>query len=154
MTPAEKLAQSRLAIVEYLARNERRHEDAGTETLEAFDAADGGASARRKRRPRGGGWFSRLMAGAHAWWDQHPAQIALELASPVLGKALRKHPFQVLGASAAAGALLVVTRPWRLFSLTTLGVAILKSSRLSAVVMSALTDGHGWHDAQGGREPQ
>ena len=56
--------------------------------------------------------------------------------------------------SAGVGALLVVTRPWRLVSLTTLVVAVVKSSQLSGVVMSALADAQGWHEQQQGREPE
>ena len=153
MTPAEKLALSRLAIVEYLARKERPTEDSRAEPEEVVGADDGPAK-RRKNRPRRGGWIGGVMSGAKAWWEQHPAQMALEIVSPVLGKTMRKHPFQVLAASTAVGALLVVTRPWRLISLTTLVVAFVKSSQLSGVVMSALTDAQGWQDAQRGRGPQ
>jgi hypothetical protein len=150
MTAAEKLARSRLAIVKYLARNEGRSDDSSVDPLEA----DGKPVEPRERRPRRSGWIGGLSSGAKAWWDQHPAQMALEMASPVLGRTMRKHPFQVLAASAAVGALVVVTRPWRLISLTTLVVAIVKSSQLSGVVMSALTDAQGWHEAQRGRGPQ
>ena len=42
----------------------------------------------------------------------------------------------------------------RLISLTTLVVAIVKSSQLSGVVMSALSDAQGWRSQQQGKEPQ
>jgi hypothetical protein len=79
--------------------------------------------------------------------------MAVEMATPALQSYLRKRPFQVLALSAGVGALLVVTRPWRLISLTTLVVAIVKSSQLSGVVMSALSDAQGWQEQQRGREP-
>jgi hypothetical protein len=52
----------------------------------------------------------------------------------------------VLGASALVGAALVVTRPWRVISVTTLLIAIVKSSQLTGVVMSALSDAQDWAD--------
>ncbi|GAC1602465.1 MAG: hypothetical protein NVS3B2_06130 [Ramlibacter sp.] len=156
MTPSEKLARSRLAIVEYLARNERRDDDPGADAMDAEPGAigDKAKAGRRERRPRRGGWIGGMASTARAWWEHHPAQMALEMASPVLSKAMRKRPFQILAVSAGIGALLVVTRPWRLVSLTTLVVAIVKSSQLSGVVMSALTDAQGWHAAQRGRGPE
>jgi hypothetical protein len=38
-----------------------------------------------------------------------------------------------------AGAVLMLARPWRLISVTTLVVAVLKSSQLSSLLMSALS---------------
>jgi hypothetical protein len=152
MTPSEKLARSRLAIVEYLGRHEHRGErDAGDE--ESHDAA-GDQAADGERRSHRGGWIGGLSGAARAWWRHHPAQMALEMASPALQSYMRRKPFQVLAISAGVGALLVVTRPWRLISLTTLVVAIVKSSQLSGVVMSALSDAQGWHAQQQGREPE
>lgn len=154
MTPAEKLDRSRLAIVEYLARRGHRGEprarsepagghDAGNDGSEASDGDDGSAD----------GWFGRLSSVARAWWRQHPAQLAVELATPALQSYMRRRPFQVLALSAGVGALLVITRPWRLISLTTVVVAIVKSSQMSGVVMSALSDAQGWQKQREGREP-
>ncbi|MDB5941118.1 MAG: hypothetical protein JWQ13_684 [Ramlibacter sp.] len=152
MTPSEKLARSRLAIVEYLGRHEHRGERDASDA-ESPDAA-GGEAADGERRSRRGGWFGGLSGAARSWWRHHPAQMALEMASPALQSYMRRKPFQVLAISAGVGALLVVTRPWRLISLTTLVVAIVKSSQLSGVVMSALSDAQGWHAQQQGREPE
>ena len=154
MTPAEKLERSRLAIIEYLAMGEKRHER--RDQPDDFDddgdnQADGpGFASRFFARNR---WLSGMSAAARSWWSHHPAQIAVEMATPALRGVMRRHPFPVLGACAGVGALLVVTRPWRLVSLTTLVVAIVKSSQLSGVVMSALTNAQGWHEQQRGREP-
>ena len=51
----------------------------------------------------------------------------------------RRKPLQLLAISAAAGAALTFTRPWRLISLTTLIVALLKSSQLSNLLMAAMS---------------
>lgn len=154
MTPAEKLDRSRLAIVEYLARGEKRREprrdepppEHGDAQHQPHDDGAGGFFSR-------GGWAGGMSSAARAWWRHHPAQMAVEMATPALRSYMRRRPFQVLALSAGVGALLVVTRPWRLISLTTLVVAIVKSSQLSGVVMSALADAQGWQEQQRGREP-
>ena len=51
----------------------------------------------------------------------------------------RRKPLQFLGIAAAAGAVIVVARPWRLISATGLVMALLKSSQLSGLVMSAMS---------------
>ena len=150
MTPAEKLARSRLAIIEYLAPREHRREARASSEASAEDQAEDGGPD----RPFGGGWLHGMSSAARTWWNHHPAQLVVEMATPALQSYLRKRPFQVLALSAGVGALLVVTRPWRLISLTTLVVAIVKSSQLSGVVMSALSDAQGWQKQQEGREPQ
>jgi hypothetical protein len=154
MTPAEKLELSRLAIIEYLQRGQHRRERPATS-----DAPPDQHDAHGDAQEDGDGFFSRsgwlgsLSSAARAWWRHHPAQMAVDMATPALQSSLRKRPFQVLALSAGVGALLVVTRPWRLISVTTLVVAIVKSSQLSGVVMSALSDAKGWQEQQRGREP-
>lgn len=153
MTPAEKLERSRLAIVEYLERGQRRRarSDSSEPRQHARDnEAPGESAGGFFSRP---GWVGGMSSAARAWWRHHPAQMAVEMATPALASYMRKRPFQVLALSAGVGALLVVTRPWRLISVTTLVVAIVKSSQLSGVVMSALSDAQGWQDQQRGREP-
>jgi hypothetical protein len=157
MTPAEKLDRSRLAIVEYLAHGDRRKDRRRVEResgQEAFD--DGIPDGGDDEGPgffSGNRWYSGISSAAQTWWRHHPAQMAVEMATPALRSYMRRRPFQVLALSAGVGALLVVTRPWRLISLTTLVVAVVKSSQLSGVVMSALANTQGWNEQQRGREP-
>jgi hypothetical protein len=152
MTPAERLARSRLAIVEHLAGRDKRHDRSERHERQAArdegQAPDDGPEleAEDDRRARRGGWFGGMRGAARAWWRHHPAQFALEMATPVLQSEMRKRPFLVLGAAAGIGALLVVTRPWRVISVGTLLVAIVKSSQLSGVVMSAVAGAQGWHE--------
>jgi len=82
------------------------------------------------------GTVSRTL---RVWWQHHPLHTAAELASPALGSYAREHPMKLLGVAAAAGAAAVVLKPWRLISLGGLLLATLKSSELSAVVMSLLS---------------
>ena len=155
MTPAQKLDRSRLAIIEYLAGGPHRPDRRDDNEPEPDE--HGAQHDARKRDSRGffssNRWLRGMSSAARAWWNHHPAQMAVELATPALQSYMRKRPFQVLALSAGVGALLVVTRPWRLISVTTLVVAIVKSSQLSGVVMSALSDAQGWHEQQRGREP-
>lgn len=154
MTPAEKLDRSRLALIESMAGRERPS-GAGAAGQDAFDdeqreddaRAEGAGLFGRNR------WLGGITSVARAWWSHHPAHLAVEMATPALGSYMLKRPFQVLAVSAGVGALLVVTRPWRLLSLTTLVVAVVKSSQLSGVVMSALSHAQGWQEQRRDREP-
>ena len=157
MTPAEKLARSRLAIVDYLEgrshRREKHGEPRNEQRLPDEPSVEEMAKEEFRDRPRRSGWLGGMSSSARAWWSHHPAQLALEMATPSLQSYMRRRPFQVLALSAGVGVLLVATRPWRLISVTTLVVAIVKSSQLSGVVMSALSDAQGWQRQQQGREP-
>ncbi|HZY15190.1 MAG TPA: hypothetical protein VFE74_01100, partial [Ramlibacter sp.] len=62
-----------------------------------------------------------------------------ELAAPLMRGYARRKPWQLVGVAAAAGAALTFARPWKLISLTTLAVAVLKSSQLSSLLMAALS---------------
>lgn len=143
MTPAEKLARSRLAIVEFIQRREDRREGRRSPPPESAGEAhaDEGVSSSLA-------WFSGMTGAARAWWRHHPAQLVLELVKPSLQSQMRRKPFQMLGLAAGLGAALVVTRAWRLISLTTLLIAVVKTSQLSGAVMSALSDAQGWEGHQ------
>jgi len=133
---ANKLARSRLAIVEQIHRRERRHDPQG----EGAAPLSGEAPPREQPPPPpGSGWLDRVQYAVRMWWRYHPAQMAVEVATPVLQSYARRHPVQLLGISAGVGAALVFLKPWRLISLTTVLVAIVKSSQLSSVVLSALS---------------
>lgn len=122
MTAAsERLARTRLAILDEACgpRDDARP---------AADAAGGLASR-----------WARVRAVARAWWRQHPAHQAGEIAAPLLTAWSRRHPGRLLALAAGAGALLVLARPWRLVSITGLLLAALRSPQLTAMVMSAMT---------------
>lgn len=80
-----------------------------------------------------GATWQHLRHSASAWWQSHPAHLALEVAEPIFDKYARAHPVRVLTVSAAAGAALVLLRPWRLISVTGLLVAAVKSTQMSAL---------------------
>ncbi len=140
---SDQLARSRQAIVEQIARRQRKH-DPREEPPEGY-AFSGGAGEGPSPygddddRIAGGGLLPRLRRAVGAWWTYHPAHMAGELAAPLLRGWARRKPVQMLAISAAAGAALALARPWRLISLTTVAVALLKSSQLSSLVMAALS---------------
>lgn len=132
----DKLAHTRRAIVVQLHGPERR-----PDTREPDDGArphgPPGAPADPRRLGLRGGW-SRLERAAGMWWRRHPAHTGLELAKPVLSTYAAQKPVQFLGIAAAAGALFVVARGWRLVSIAGVLAALIKSSQPSSFVLAAL----------------
>ena len=73
-----------------------------------------------------------------SWWRHHPAQLALAFGKPALSRYAEQQPLRLLGLAAGAGAAFVWIRPWRMVSITGLLFATLKSSEVSALVLSLL----------------
>lgn len=134
---SDKLARSRQAIVEHIARRQRRH-DPREEPPEGYDDPLAAFAPDEEPYEGGGGWFGRIQHAVRTWWRYHPAHMAVELATPVMRNYARRKPVQLLAIS-AAGAALTFARPWRLISVTTLVVAVLKSSQLSHLLMAAMS---------------
>lgn len=135
----DRLARTRLALIEHVHRKERKpararaqeargeHEDG-----EQWQAAEAAAAS------GGGGWFSRLGRAARSYWRHHPARVGVQMATPLLSQFARRKPLAYVGLAAAAGAIFMVARPWRLISVTGVLVALAKSPQLAGVVMSAM----------------
>jgi hypothetical protein len=138
---ADKLARSRLALIEQLQRRERRDEKKeamlARNREEVEQDEQGWSQSEEDEDPAS--WYARLKRAAVAWWRSQPARLGVELAKPILSRYAARKPAQFLGIAVAGGALVVVARPWRLVSMTGLIVALLKSSQLSSVVMSAMS---------------
>lgn len=142
MESAKKLEQTRLAILEHLQQKERPSRPAGRVSAGAIEEFDSHGNYRPQRatpRRSSNGWFGRLSYAAGTWWRHHPAHMVVELSTPALANYARRKPYQYLGIAAAAGALLLLARPWKLISLTGILVALFKSSQVSSLVMSALS---------------
>jgi len=142
---AEKLARTRLAIIAHLQARERQHErdniDFGDEPAQARAGEPrrrGGREGRRPLHTAAADWLGRARRIARTWWRHHPASMGVDMAKPVLSAYAARKPVQYLAIAAVAGAVLVVTRPWRLVSGTGLLLALLKSSQLSSLIMSAM----------------
>jgi hypothetical protein len=136
---SDKLAQTRLALIAHIQRRDRRadrddarHGSQGETGEEPWEEEPDDSAGP-------GAWFSHVKRMATAWWRQHPAHLGLELATPALSAYAARKPLQFLGIAAALGAIVMVTRPWRVISATGLVVALVKSSQLSSVLMSAMS---------------
>ena len=134
---ADKLAKTRLAIIEQIHRRDGRPERRDSADPEQ-DAAHGdgrwGASGSGPAS-----WFATAKRAVSEWWRQHPAHLGLELATPALSDYAGRKPLQFLAIAAVVGAVAMVARPWRLISATGLLMAVLKSSQLSGLIMSAMS---------------
>lgn len=140
---ANRLARSRQAIVEQVHRRQRRHDPRRDE---AHPGEEAPAWSDEPPPPPGSGWLGRVQHALRMWWRYHPAHMAVDVAAPVLRVYARRKPWQLVGISAGIGAAVVFLRPWKLVSLTTLAVAIVKSSQLSHVVLSAMSAADFEHD--------
>jgi hypothetical protein len=85
------------------------------------------------------GWLAVARHSVRAWWEFHPVRVVGAVAEPVLVEYARHRPIKLIGIAAGIGAVLVVTRPWRLVSVGGLAVAALKSSQLSNFALSFLS---------------
>lgn len=130
LTPQERLAISRKAIVRHMNRHH-------PEAQERLDDESGENIGTRKVSEYAG--FSKLGYAARMWWHRHPASALADLASPFLADYARSHPFRLLGISAATGASLMLIRPWRMVSGSALLVAAVKSSGLSNTLLAMLS---------------
>jgi hypothetical protein len=65
--------------------------------------------------------------------------MAVDLATPLMRNYAQRKPMQLLGISLAAGAVLTFARPWKLISVGTILLAVLKSSQLSHLLMAAMS---------------
>lgn len=134
---SDRLARTRQAIMEHIARKQRKH-DPREEPAQGFAGTEGSYPDEDPPDP-GSGWFGHLRHGLRTWWRYHPAHMMVELATPMMRGYARRKPLQLLGISLAAGAALTFVRPWRLISVTTILVAILKSSQLSHLFTAAMS---------------
>src|SRR5688500_6896948 len=79
----DKLARTRQAILEHVARRERRH-DPHEETAQGF-AEPGNRSYEDDELPDPGeGWFGHMKRAVRTWWRYHPAHMVADLATPLV----------------------------------------------------------------------
>ena len=147
---SDRLERSRLAILEHLHRKEQRRHPAHEEMPANHESGEGlgGATPRpaRARRKAPGSWFDTAHDAIDSWWRYHPAHMAVEIARPALSSYARRKPIQYLGIAAAAGAVVLLLRPWKLISVTGVLVALVKSPQVAGLVMSALSSGNNPQD--------
>ena len=134
---ADKLAQSRLAIIEFLHHKEQGFTN--TRPTTTFRTSTESIASDGSLRQKIGGWLARLKQAVSVWWRGHPGHAAVELATPFLSSYGRRAPAKFLGIAGAIGMLLVVIKPWKLLSITGVLAALFKSTQRSAFLMSALS---------------
>lgn len=132
LTPQERLANTRKAIVRHMNRHHRDSEEKFDNDFDKANVSNPGIVS----EPNG---LSRIRYAARMWWHRHPASAALELASPLLKDYAHAHPFKLLGISVVTGAAIVVVKPWRMLSASTLLVAAIKSSGLSNTLITMMS---------------
>lgn len=140
---SDRLERSRLAILEHLHRKEQRRHPAQADMLASHESGEGlgGSMPRpaRARRTAPGSWFDAAHEAIDNWWRYHPAHMAVEIARPAMSSYARRKPLRYLGIAAAAGAVVLLLRPWKLISVTGVLVALVKSPQVAGLVMSALS---------------
>jgi hypothetical protein len=136
---ARRLAQTRLAILEEFDQREHRGDKRGAQERRDGTRSQAREHGEGRERSGPGGWFDSARRALGTWWRHHPAHMAVEIATPALSRYAEKRPLQYLGIAAAVGVVVALTRPWRLISVTGLLVAVVKSSQLSGLLMSALS---------------
>ena len=137
---SDKLARSRQAIIEHIARKQRKHDPRETQAGRDFDPGYDDF-AEDEPEPEGGGWFKHMARAVRVWWRYHPAHMVAEMASPLMRGYARRKPMQLLAIAFGAGALLTLARPWKLISVGTLVLAVLKSSQLTHLLTAAMSAG-------------
>lgn len=133
-SPQIRLAASRKALIRQMARTDGHPEDNSLDSMHESNQALGDVDT---DSPHISTWQVLTQAAA-AWWQHHPAQMAIDIGRPFLNSYARNTPFQLLGIAAVVGAASVLVKPWRLISVTGLAVAAFKSTRLPATMLSLL----------------
>ncbi|MDO9404950.1 MAG: hypothetical protein Q7T87_13040 [Polaromonas sp.] len=131
LTPQQRLALSRRAIVRHMHRNDEPRHDEHAEPYIGDDAYDDRPYAGRSK-------WQLIKHTLRAWWQHHPAHIAVEMGRPMLHRYAEDRPGKLLGIAAVAGAATVLLKPWRVIPVTGLLLATLKSSQVTGLALSLL----------------
>jgi len=132
LTPQQRLALSRRALVAQL-KGERPAADADKNDLYALPAPAVRSAAFDKFA-----WSSVARGVVRRWWRRHPANAVGQVARPLLERYAREQPAKLVAAAAAAGALVVLVRPWRLLSITAVLAAVVKTSDVADLVTTLM----------------
>lgn len=131
ISPHDRLIASRKAIVRSM-----RDGDPAPSDLRYSERPDSGIDRPQQADP---GKWQLVKYAVHTWWQRHPAHLALALAKPALGHYADEKPLRLIGVAAGVGAAVVLIRPWRLVSITSLMIAAVKSSEMSALALALLS---------------
>lgn len=152
-TPQERLAISRRAIVRHMTRDHKGNRESRIGHGSGSNEADQGFGDFDEPQERSTGFLSVVRNAVRSWWHYHPANVALDVARPMIGRYAQQQPFKLLAISAGIGAAAVVLRPWRLVSLGGIALAAVKSSGLSNLVLSMISNPLGHSTQNTGNTP-
>ncbi|MGO4393845.1 hypothetical protein AB4Z46_21030 [Variovorax sp. M-6] len=130
LTPQQRLAMSRRALVAQF-QGSLPEEKEDLYALAPRPATSPGASEDLS-------WAPVARHVVRRWWRRHPVNAAGQIARPLLERYAREQPARLMGAAAAAGALVVLVKPWRLLSVTALVAAVLKTSDVADLVTTLM----------------
>lgn len=139
---APDLEQTRAALREFMTGN-RVPGDSGDDQAPAAMSRrndDGPVGGQRSEPPNA---ISIAGAAITAWWQQNPLAVLPKIAQPLIAGEVRKHPWQAVALSAAAGAAVVWLRPWRHLPAASLVQTLIRTtstSALTAAVLAALQE--------------
>ena len=149
MTPTFDSPQARLAA----SRKALLRQMAGNEAPNGSDSSSNGQPTDESTHSQRSSMWQILAQAVTAWWQHHPAQIAIDIGRPFLSNYAKDKPFQLLGIAAGIGAAAVVIKPWRLVSVTGLALSAMKSTRLSTTLLSLLPRAIPKHHANQTEQP-
>jgi hypothetical protein len=134
LSPQERLAISRKAMVKHMTRDKRAAQP--TYAPETDDFENDAAAAQYSTASA---TWHIVQHAARTWWQHHPVNLALGIARPVLSQFAQEHPVKLVGIAAGVGVATVLLRPWRLVSLGTVLATALKTPQLPDFVLAMLS---------------
>jgi hypothetical protein len=139
VSPKERLERSRRALLEQMRGGNPPAPDLPQLTNDA-ETLEGVSESSQTHGTHGthGSGLSAVSAAAQTWWRHHPARAAIDMAQPIVNDYAARKPLMLLGIALAAGAAVVLFRPWRLISLGGMLIALVKSTNLRKVALSML----------------
>ncbi|MBO9512952.1 MAG: hypothetical protein J7549_02455 [Variovorax sp.] len=133
LTPQQRLSLSRRALIDQLQG------DAGEPDPNWLDEAPDESPRHANHATAGSGaWAAVAGHVVRRWWRRHPANAAGQLARPLLERYAREQPVKLMATAAAAGALVVLIRPWRLLSATAILATVLKTSDVADLITTLM----------------
>lgn len=150
LTAQQRLALSRRALVDQLQgglpRNANAERDAHGYGDDNYDNEAYVGKSRISGLMDRFAWTSMAKRVGQRWWRRHPANTVTQLAQPLLQHYAREQPLKLVCIAAAAGAVAVLVKPWRLLSVTAVLAAIMKTSDLADVVNTLIQSRSGAAD--------
>jgi hypothetical protein len=131
----DRLTASRTALMQDMGVTSPTSSSRPSQTGHAFDTP---MKIAQQPAVRASMWQMLSHKALKAWWARHPANTALQLAQPTLQSYASKHPAAVIGGGAVLGSALYILRPWRLLSIGTLVMLVVRGPALPRNIFGLL----------------